>query len=265
MHILAVMGLEGPPETWASVLAKALGRTPGELLGRVRAVAPGPAVIATFGDEAQARAVARVLVPTGLQIRVADPTELMRSRARVFGRRFFLPETAGAPFTVETRAGSRHSLVPAAVRCLIRVTGHWEETGTETETHRRFAAGRAMLSGGLLLTRKVTVERQTVSHNSAAVLMVDVAEGPTFVLHETELIYDALGEHMEASRTANFNLIVETLRGACPAAVYDDRLLSRGGQVRVLGPSINPDTHVELAATLVALALRGDFAGAGQD
>jgi len=54
----------------------------------------------------------------------------------------------------------------------------------------------------------------------------------------------------------NFAYLASELRRHSPQAVYDDRLLNRVGQVRLLGPVQNPETNLDLAAEILAQSLR---------
>jgi hypothetical protein len=43
----------------------------------------------------------------------------------------------------------------------------------------------------------------------------------------------------------------------CPAAVYDDRLLNRAGQTRLLGPLLTPEANLDLAVEILAREAAG--------
>jgi hypothetical protein len=57
---------------------------------------------------------------------------------------------------------------------------------------------------------------------------------------------------MKPSGEMNFNYLVAELRQRCPSAFYDDRLLRRAEQVKLLGPLLNPDNHLDLAVEILA-------------
>jgi hypothetical protein len=76
------------------------------------------------------------------------------------------------------------------------------------------------------------------------------------------MAYDGFGAAMKLSRELNFAYLKSELRRLCPAAGYDDRLLHRLGQVRVLGPALNPESSLDLAFDILARSLRrGRMAG----
>jgi hypothetical protein len=53
----------------------------------------------------------------------------------------------------------------------------------------------------------------------------------------------------------NFTYLISELRRRCPDALYDERLLSRAGQVALLGPSLNPEEHLIVATALLRKVL----------
>ncbi|HVT14839.1 MAG TPA: hypothetical protein VHQ90_01495 [Thermoanaerobaculia bacterium] len=46
------------------------------------------------------------------------------------------------------------------------------------------------------------------------------------------------------------------LRRRCAQAVYDARLAKRGGQAQLLGPTLAPQRHLDVAISVLARALR---------
>ena len=74
---------------------------------------------------------------------------------------------------------------------------------------------------------------------------------PVLVFRESGLIYESLGPARQPTQMANFNAVVSLLRERCPEAVYDNRLLQRQEQVRLLGAVLNPDAHIDVALALL--------------
>jgi hypothetical protein len=70
------------------------------------------------------------------------------------------------------------------------------------------------------------------------------------------MVYDGFGAAMKLSRELNFAYLKSELRRLCPEAVYDDRLLNRLGQVRLLGPALNPESSLDLAFEILARSLQ---------
>jgi hypothetical protein len=81
-------------------------------------------------------------------------------------------------------------------------------------------------------------------------------EKPPVIFSQTGLSYDGLGTAMKLSRELNFAHLKSELRRLCLSAVYDDRLLNRLGQVRLLGPALNPEKNLDLAFHILSRSLR---------
>ena len=60
----------------------------------------------------------------------------------------------------------------------------------------------------------------------------------------------------QLSRGANFRQLLDRLRERCTQAVYDARLVRPAAQSHILGPMFAVDVRLELAAALVAAAVR---------
>ena len=75
-------------------------------------------------------------------------------------------------------------------------------------------------------------------------------------LSESTLRYDLEDDRLLPTRAANFAQAVQTLRVSCSRATFDARLLSRVEQGRLLGLSLRPEVHLELAIALLATTAR---------
>jgi hypothetical protein len=79
---------------------------------------------------------------------------------------------------------------------------------------------------------------------------------PAVVFTETDLQFASTPGTMEPTRAGNFARVVHTLRDACKRATYDDRLLTRGGQKSILGPTLRPENHLDIAIALLTRTQR---------
>jgi hypothetical protein len=61
---------------------------------------------------------------------------------------------------------------------------------------------------------------------------------------------------MQFTRDLNFAQLKKELRRLAPQAVYDDRLLKRAALIRLLGPTLSPETDLDLAFEVLARSLR---------
>lgn len=253
MHFVAVHGMTGPIDALARSLATVLGKTAYEMRSRASAPHGGPTIVGTYSTLDAARTVADALDAAGFQTLVETPDAARGEWRSVFGRKVELGD-AGQDLVFEDRAGDRHSVAPATVQLLLAGVGHWTETQTDVQKGRKFSAGRAVLSGGLMLTRK-TVTKQTTTQKGGDRYLGVYAAGRCFLLYETQLQYGSLGALMQPSRALNFKVVERELRARCEGAAFDNRLLTRVGQTQVLGPAFQPESHGDLAAALVARTL----------
>ncbi|NOY53556.1 MAG: hypothetical protein GXP58_08045 [Deltaproteobacteria bacterium] len=128
-------------------------------------------------------------------------------------------------------------------------------TEKEMVKERRFSAGRVIMTQGLMLTKKTRRQVRTEEQDRERFLYLYSKNRPTVVMRENGLQYVSLGKALQVSQAANFNHVVSELRRQIPDAVFDDRLLTRGGQTRILGPLLTPEKHLDVAAALLVKAL----------
>ncbi|MEZ4467466.1 MAG: hypothetical protein R3F43_24240 [bacterium] len=205
-------------------------------------------VVASFGDAGEAEALRLVLQKAGFSALVVDSTA---GPPPVAARRVEL----GSMARFTTRAGEVHAVPWGEVRLLLRATGIAVGEETETQTSRSFSAGRALLTGGLLLTKKTTTTTTTSTEAWSSLLVVYPAHGPPIAVSESEVLYDGPGQPTQPTRQATFTHIVERLRAAAPRAVYDDRLMRRAGQLQLLGRTLQPEAHLDVALAVLAASL----------
>ena len=130
-----------------------------------------------------------------------------------------------------------------------------------TTSERRFAPVKALLSGGLLLTKKV--ERtavKTSEHPEWFVLVQRNDGGPDIIIYERRIDYRFLGAEMLPSSRGNLELVFARLRALAPGVATDDRV-GQPGFVAGL-PACRADP-VDLALVLVALARLKERAAGG--
>jgi hypothetical protein len=251
MHIVVIHGWHEETPELVQALAAPLGITPYEV--RLRLVGGGPAVVACFADQQQAGAMAVKLNQGGVATLIVD-TETTRSRAGHFiVRRFELKERylqieAGDGQSAQINYGDIDLLLPGT-----RILG---QTELKTVTERKFSLGKTLLSGGIPMTKTVKHQEEVNSEERENVLYLYARERPPVVFSQSGMSYEGFGAAMKLSRELNFAYLKSELRRLCPGVVHDDRLLNRLGQVRLLGPTLNPETNLDLAFDILARALR---------
>jgi hypothetical protein len=255
MHIVAMHGLAKDKEVLAGRLAAALGVTTYEALARLRAPANGPLTVGVFAEKERAEQRAERLRAAGFQTALLTGDEIdAEERARTV-RQFSLGDHE---LRVTTDKGDSLGIPFQDISLILRGTMIVRDVSTETVKKRSVSPGRAVLSGGLVLT-KTTKAVQEVTHDERqGFVNLYAADGSILTFREKSLLYDSFGPALKPSQAANFSHLVSELRRRCLQAPYDDRLLSRAGQVALLGPSLTPEDHLVVATALLAKVLKAE-------
>jgi hypothetical protein len=255
MHVVVICNWKEESADLVQALAGALGITAYE--ARPRMFGNGPAVVASFADQQQALELAGKLNRSGIATLIIDATAI-RSNAGYFTvRRFEFTEWS---LSIESSGTQRTGIPYDEIDLLLACTSIVGVSGQKTTTERKLSFGKTILSGGIPMTTKV--ERQeTVTHEERAkILYLYAGKRPPVIFSQVGMTFDGLGEAMKLSRELNFAHLTKELRRLCPGAVYDDRLDNRVGQVRLLGPVLNPETNLNLAVEVLARSLRQSWA-----
>jgi hypothetical protein len=144
-------------------------------------------------------------------------------------------------------------------------TTHVDQLSTSTRD-KRFSLGRALMTGGLVLSKTTTKHTQTLHDDSEQVLYLIRRDGrEPMILRERRLRHDGLGADIRPTAGENFSQVVSMLRARAPRALYDDRMVAqrRAAQVvRAIGTPAEGKTTVsnshenDLVAHLIAIAHR---------
>jgi hypothetical protein len=249
MHIVAIYQLQGAAEQLARELAGALGTTPYEARQRVIIPGGGPVVVATFASAEPANDCVARLHVAGFASLVVDSDHLEIVQNRLLVRQL---QFASDALQIIANDNQRLSLPYHEVKLLLRGAGIVSSVQVETSKKKKFAIGRAVASGGLVMRKTVKTVTEVTNQERQPFCHLSVMGQPSLVLRQAELDYTALGAERLLSRDANFNWICAELRRRCPAAAWDDRLQTRPGLVQLLGPTLNPEHNLDLAIALIA-------------
>ncbi len=251
MHVLAVRRFSGTVDDLAPRLAAALGISAYEARGRVRG--PAPRVVATFADPIGARVAAAALQAAGFDPLLLGEEEMESEKDRVVVRSYALDplDLVAAP-----RAGPTVVVPLEAVELLLRGTRLQTIARTVTTHERRPSVGKALITGGLVITKDVRRAEVSEQHEADAYLHAYAPGHPVLAFSEAELVHVAPGRAREPSRAANFTRLVTELRARASGAAYDDRLLTRAGQAAVLGGVLGPEQFPDVAISVLARTLR---------
>ncbi len=251
MHVVAIHGWQEESAELVQAIGAALGMTAYEV--RQRMAGGGPAVVASHADPDQVRVLAARLNEAGVATLVLD-VAAVRNRGDLFIVRHF--ELGEVSLRLEAGNG-RHAEIPyGEIDLLLPATGVTGTTETKTVTERKFSLGRTLLAGGLPMTKKVTRQEEVKGEELQKLLFLYTGDRPLVVFSQDGMTYDGLGAAMKFSRELNFAYLAGELRRLSPGAVYDERLLKQAVQAKILGPALNPETNLVLAAEILARSLR---------
>jgi hypothetical protein len=256
MHVVALQFDKDAGDALAVRLAAVLGRTLLEARGRVSEPEGGPAVLATFGAPGPAEEYAEELRSRGFEVLVLPPEEVERDGQRLVVRSF---ELGSGALTVQSRQGKTVVVPWPEVRLLLRGIVRMQHKRTVMVQQRELSLGRAILTHGLVVTKvKKSPRTEVVPGENEGFLHLYAPSAPPLVFPQNDLDYSGLvglGPGLEPSAAANFARLGAALRAACPEARYDERLATQQGQARLLGPSLPPERHLDVAVTLLSRAL----------
>jgi hypothetical protein len=252
MNIVAIHNIPAEREALGAPLATALGKTLYEANARLRAPGPGPLVVSLLDTAEAASGLKAKLKASGFSPVTVSDEEIRPIGARLSVTRLTFDDNG---MKAETREGKIVEIAYSGVRLILHAMGAQSVTTTENIKETKIDVGKAVITGGLSFrkTTKRTVEQ--TSEEREPFVIVLAPGSPVLGLSEGGLKYDFLGDARQPSRAANFRMLVDVLRQRCPGAKFDDRLLQKPEQIKLLGPVLSPDVHLDAALTILAKAL----------
>jgi hypothetical protein len=252
MNIVAIHNLPGEKEMLAETLAAAMKSTVYEALSRLKAPGKGPFVVSASAAIGQAEELITRLSAYGFNAVLLKDDDVESGATRFIARKFILNPDA---VIVESRTAESRAVDYRSIRLLLRGTSIAQTTLTETVKEKKFNPGIALLSGGLKMTKTTEKILESTTQTREGFFHLYAGKQQLFVFREGGLVYDSLGAALQLTRQANFSYLITELRRLNPEAFYDERLLSRAGQVQLLGPSLSPERHLDIATSLLAKLL----------
>jgi hypothetical protein len=251
MHVIAVHYAPGTGEAMVRPLAEALDKSLYETRARLSSPEGGPAVVANYGEIEPAWACAGRLRANGIAPILLTPEDVESDAQRFLVRGFRLGERA---IEAESRQGQTASLAYRDIDFVLRGVQIDERTELKQTETRKFSPGRAVLTGGMMMT-KTTRKLEPVTTVDREEFLHLYADGkPPLVFRASALNYQSLGSALQPSTVANFAYLVSELRQPLSHARWDERLTNRQARARVLGPSLSE--NLDVAVTLLARVLR---------
>ena len=256
MDIVAIVSLGTPVEVEAPLLAAELGVTPYE--GALLLRAPPPVPVLRTEDRARTRDLLAKLRGRGHDVVACEARAVVASADMSHVRSFVIEP--GALCATSTN-GQTDRVEWGEVVAFVRAVHRTRSESIEKSTGHKFDLGRAAMSGGIMVTKKITTTTTQTSEEREPVLYVFRQRGVPLLVQQSRMRYDGLGPDLRPSQIENFATLVRALRDRAPSAAYDERLITaRPSTDRVRAGahgSVQSSTAdgVDLLAHLVAMAV----------
>jgi hypothetical protein len=249
--LLAAARLPTRPDAWQAA-ARITGLAAVDLHNRLSG--PLPRVLLSEADPDRAAGLAEALEAQGFVILTCDPAAVPGDDERVVARSLaFGPEGV----RVASERGASDLIPPGAILLLQRGVRSITKTTVTEGTERKLSLGRALLTGGLVVTESGETTEVQRSTTHEPFLLLHRRDGkPDVVLYERRLDYrPSLGPALALSSGPNFEATTAQVRAVAGDAAYDDRL---GRPGFLAGIRYTSADEVDVALYLVLLAhLRG--------
>ncbi len=218
-RLVAVLELAGPIASAVTALAPDLGTTAYELR---LALGPGfPAVVLATPDPARAATALAAIRGRGHRATEIEFSDVVPS-SRMIPLRDFRFE----PTDLVANAGEDDRVPYADLSAILRASHRADVVTTHEVKERKLALGKAIATGGLVMTKTTTREITSKTENREQVLYLFRASGATpLILREMSAHYAGLGADLGRTALENFGKTIQRLRALAPHAAYDERLL----------------------------------------
>lgn len=221
MHVVAVTRWGSPLQEELPALAARLGVGAYDL--RLRLVGGLPAVFARVEDRVEAARQVVFLRTRGHGAVACDAEAIPRPEDQIVPVDFELGATALGGVSA---SGARFEIPYAEIVAIIEAACVTSEEHAVTKQEKKFSAGRAVLSGGLVLRKTVKRVDKTVVEDQERWIYLFCRPGPAWsVWKEMTLRYEGLGGERQFTKAQNFAALSEKLRALAPQAFHDQRLL----------------------------------------
>jgi hypothetical protein len=247
MLLVAIAGSADPAAT--ARVAAITGLSVADVRHRLQGMLPR--VLMSDADGERLAAIGAQLDEIGFTTLTCDPRSVPTDADRVLAKTL---RWEGDGFVAIDGAGDQHACAWAAVEVIQRAVRATTHTTKQKIVERKFDVSRAVLSSGLILTRKEEREVVHKTETTEPFALVQRSDGePDILLYERQMNYRFLAGDMQPASRANLESVVRRLRAAAPTVVYDDRVARPGFTSGLPATSADP---VDLGLHLVGMALR---------
>jgi hypothetical protein len=239
----------GAPSDARATAARILGLTLADvnqrLAGRL------PRVLMHESSPEQAERHVHALEQAGFVVVTVDPALVPDDDQRIVARRLEFTPDALVAFDQQ---GTPHRCPIRSIALFQRGLRRDKTTTKVKVSERHLDVKKALLTGGLLLTKKVERTDLKISETEEAFVLLERNDGaPDVMLYERQLDYRFLGSDMAPSSRTNLDRTWARCKAFAPKAATDERLLQPGFIAGLPRTSTDP---VDLALALITLARR---------
>lgn len=240
VFLVALAELVGTIEDEAPHLARDLGIALYE--ARLLLAGERPKVLLRAPDEARAREVLQKLHARRHGVIACDSKAIVALDDMVQVEQFRLTDTAMV-------LPDGRDLVFTDTLAILRAVRGEHTTTKVVVTEKKFAMGRALASGGLLMSKKTTRQESKTHEHREQVLFLFRKAGGAWVVRESVTSFEGMAAQMAPSVAENFVRLIAELRRRAPEAVFDDRL------TRFHTADAQASSRLDEQAHLLALAI----------
>lgn len=196
---------------------------------RLKLAAPLPAVLASFTILERAQELLALVRRRGHGA-VACEASAAPTPERSLSCRGFVLESDAFLGTDDQRRS--FTLPYAQILGIVRAMELSSETQTFETAEKKFALGRALLSGGVMMNKTVMKSETSASSDRQQVAYVFQSAGPEpLLLKENHLSYEGLGAQRTSTARRSFEALLAALQHHAPSAMYDERLVTHKRRV----------------------------------
>jgi hypothetical protein len=256
-YVVAITRWSRPPQEEAAALAPILGGTAYDL--RMRLGGPLPVVVAVTEDSSAATELRSKLREMGHGAVACDLARVSPASAMCCPREL---ELGAMTLTAHDPDRGSTELAYHDIAAIVWARHATTTLTTTEEKRRRFSVGRAMLTGGLMVSKATTVRgarAEEETQEQVVYLFRRSGEGHV-LLHEGQLRYGGLGAARTPTRSQNFRVLVDLLRTRATGALFDARLATSHPRTETAPPgtpgsaALSGVDVTDLTAHLVVIA-----------
>jgi hypothetical protein len=199
------------------------------------------------------RRIAEELEAAGFIAFAGEEAEVLTDKQRILPRTL---ELSAEGLLAVDAGGQRHGCPRGAMEAFLRGIRLVETSEVTKTVTRKLDLGKALLTSGLSVTKKVETTSERTTSEKESFLLIQRRDGlPDLLIRERRLSYQCLGPAIQPSTFGNFTALVARLQSIAPSAPLDDRITRPGFMTGLPLMAVDP---VDLAVFLVGKArLRG--------